>query len=549
MGKNINAKLTLDGKVYGKTQSFSYGVSNLAQKVFDTTFTVDNADALNELVTIDPAGAKLWNKANQIVLSNTGSQTAEVQILVRAFSASTDAVNGSDPYNSKIVMLLKPGDFTVLPSSRLFLYHANTANSDPYNASSAPQSSGNKLTRSFIAPESDGIVQAYAGAIDSVTDTQLDGAMDNNASTVTLTLDSPHMNAFKKYDLVSVGSEIMQITSINSATAATVVRAVLGSSIASHSDDANVSLYFLKDDSVVRTNDGGDYYASSFFAYGRSVASGTNPSGVVPGSVAVKFYTAPFMRSKLFDVTSNTNSQLTASTAYTFKLTVNGSASSLMTITTDAKVLTLGTGNPAGLGVLDKIQAQLDAAGVDVNVGISGGDVVYTARSAHSDGAIAATAPGSGTALWGQGIFPATGSHSSTGAQLPGDEDISSLLLDDGRGNLLRAHGGTGLINYETGACIFSGCPPRADFQVALSYNSALSGYETGTRDNSIATIYARSTNQYRNAKVHVLLIDDNLTDNTIEILAGQPTDDGGFEMDPNPLGGERTSGIRAGNY
>lgn len=159
MATKLRTSLSVDGSVYGKQQAHSYGVSNTAQKVFDTTFTVDNADALNELVTIDPAGSKVWNKANQIVLSNKGSQTAEIQILVRAFDASSDAVRGSDPYNSKIVMLLKPGDFTVLPSSRLFLYHANTGNADPWNASSAPQSSGNKLTRSFTAPVTTGITQ------------------------------------------------------------------------------------------------------------------------------------------------------------------------------------------------------------------------------------------------------------------------------------------------------------------------------------------------------------------------------------------------------
>jgi hypothetical protein len=545
MATKLRASLSVDGSVYGKQQAHSYGVSNTAQKVFDTTFTVDNADALNELVTIDPAGSKVWNKANQIVLSNKGSQTAEIQILVRAFDASDDAVRGSDPYNSKIVMLLKPGDFTVLPSSRLFLYHANTGNADPWDASSAPQSSGNKYTRSFTAPVTTGITQPFAGAIDSVTDTQLDGGTMGSGSLI-LSTPANTNNAFKKYDLLKIEDEIVQITSVNSSTEATIVRAMFGTSAVSHSGTTNVSLYFLKDDTTVMTNDGGEYYASSFFGYGRSVVSGTNPSGIVPGSVAIKFYSNPFVRTQLFDVSSNTNSQLAASTAYTFKLTVNGSASSLMTITTDAKVLTLGTGSSAGKGILDKMQAQIDANNLDVSVSISGGDIIYTTRSAKSDGALAVTAPGSGTALFGSGVFPAVGSHSATAAQIPGDEDLSALLMDDGRGNLSRQLGGSGVINYETGACKFTGCPANANFEVALSYNSSLSGYETGTRDNSIATIYARSTNQYRDAKIHVLLLDDNFTDNTIEFIAGEPDEQGGFAQDTNPLRGEKVGRPRS---
>ena len=545
MANRFNTKLEIGDTSYGKSKSFNYAVSNLAQKVFDTTFTVDNADALNELVTIDPAGTKVWNKANQIVLSNTGSQTAEVQILVRAFDSSDDAVRGSDPYNSKIVILLKPGDFTVLPSSRLFLYHANTANSDPYAGASAPESSGNKYTRSFIAPVTTGVTQPFAGAIDAVTDTQLDSGTMSDSSLI-LSTPANTNNAFKKYDLLKIENEIVQVTSVNSTTEATIVRGMFGTTAAEHSGTTNVSLYFLKDDTTVMTNDGGEYYASSFFGYGRSVVSGTNPSGVVPGSVAIKFYSNPYVRTQLFDVSSNTSSQLAASTAYTFKLTVNGSASSVLTITTDAKVLTLGTGNPSGKGVLDKIQAQINANNIDVSVSISGGDIIYTAKSAKSDGALAVTAPGTGTALFGSGIFPAVGSHDSVAALLPGDEDISSMLLDDGRGNLTRTSGGSGVINYETGACMFTGCPANANFEVALSYNSSLSGYETGTRDNSIATIYARSTNQYRNAKIHVLLIDDNFSDDTIELIAGEPNADGGFNQDPNPLRGEKVGRLRS---
>ena len=73
----------------------------------------------------------------------------------------------------------------------------------------------------------------------------------------------------------------------------------------------------------------------------------------------------------MFDINPNTNSQLSASTAYTFKFKVNGSAPSAFSLTKDAKVLTLGTGNPAGKGVLDKIQAILDSNNIDVKVSIS----------------------------------------------------------------------------------------------------------------------------------------------------------------------------------
>ena len=51
---------------------------------------------------------------------------------------------------------------------------------------------------------------------------------------------------------------------------------------------------------------------------------------------------------------------------------------------------------------------------------------------------------------------------------------------------------------------------------------------------------------KWTDAKIHVLLLDDNFTDSTIEFIAGEPDEQGGFAQDTNPLRGEKVGKPRS---
>mgnify|MGYP004451987457 FL=1 len=83
-------------------------------------------------------------------------------------------------------------------------------------------------------------------------------------------------------------------------------------------------------------------------------------------------------------------------------------------------------------------------------------------------------------------------------------------MLDRGDGNMHRPIGGSGTINYETGAISMEGVPPRASFVVSANYNSALGGgprnggADTGT--NQIDAISARCTNSKAETYVEIFV-------------------------------------------
>ena len=116
-------------------------------------------------------------------------------------------------------------------------------------------------------------------------------------------------------------------------------------------------------------------------------------------------------------------------------------------------------------------------------------------------------------------------------------------MFDNGTGMLSRGKGGSGYINYETGAFLLFSCPANSHMRVACNTNSALSGNIKTGRNNYIPVIKARSTNAFRDAYVRVTAYDDVIDDSNVEFLAtGSESSSQNFIQNQNP-GGYSSSG------
>jgi hypothetical protein len=504
-------------------------------------------------MSFDPAGSKDQVKSKFLMISNGGKQPAEIQIVLHPFSRSNDTVIGSTELFIALATILNPGEFLSLPTSRLIVYQPGTVSTDPVGGTPTLESAANANTLSFTAVDENGHLQPVIADSPTTLDTQLSAAITSTTAT-TLTIDTPNARAFYKNDYIMLGSEIMFVTAAASDTTLTVERGALGTTAATHLDDANVYLYIgnvekndpahsavntaINSSKYVMTSPKGTYHCSSFFGYGRHTAI-TGPQGIVPGSVAIKFWNGASQELGLSGQLSTTNTLLAANTEYGFDLSIDGTnhTSDFIKFTTDASNTTWGTKAPNDTGVLKKLQDAIDQR-LDQQIGscsvdIVNGDIIFTSLSNHQGSAVLLAAPSAGeTTPFGVGIVPVIANVED--AKVPyvdDDEDTGFIMFDDGRGNLYREAGGSGKINYLTGTVKLYGCPPQANMEIAAKYKSALSGVEHGEANNSIALIKAGSTNAYRDAYVKVMTFDDTINDDNSAFLAGSSIYGGGRSL------------------
>ena len=302
---------------------------------------------------------------------------------------------------------------------------------------------------------------------------------------------------FEIGDLIRLDNEIMEITNIIT-NELYVIRAVDGSTAASHNDDVAIRLPFYNayhdfdKYSVAQTDSLGRYKATNLAGYGRVAA---NEGGITAGSVAIQFYESGYAKLGLTDITANTESGLTASTAYEFDITVDaavgGDTFDNLTFTVDSSNTKFG----GSTGIIAKIQDALDTQYYTsgnlfekkVTVSIEGGDVIFRSGSRLSTSAVTLGAGSSGTAEFlGTGRIPAA--PTSVAARLARETNVDPVtnstsfknifLRDDGRGNLIwRNTTIVGSVNYESGAIDFT-IPELVDaeFVVSLLHTSAMSG-------------------------------------------------------------------------
>ena len=515
-----NVTLTVNGQNFQKNKMYNIMYENLQE--------VDNTDGfINILELSTTKGSNKLSNIKALCVYNQSNVGAELQFAYQEWknNSNTDDANSVDMGGGATVtryatMLLPAGEFIYLPHGRLVGYNADA-------------SAANATSISNVAPHNTEYVDSTAD-VDHATS----ATMGSDATHTTLNLENGHSKFFKRGDLIRLEDEICEVTAVGTGadlanSTLTIIRGTHGSTAATHADDIRVDFPFFNAYnnydrySVAQTNKDGKFKAMNFFGYGRT--ADTICDGLVPGSVAFKFYNPGYQEIGLSGITPNTNTGLSASTTYYFKIAVDGGSAYEVAFTTDSSNVNFGGKN----GVLSKIQDILNTQYYTegnlfekrATVGIVDGDIRFTSGSYLSTSAIALTAGTSGTANTDE-LFDGTNQiarfpakvESAVAARLPEDTlfnrityeehpNVGAFMYDDGNGNLTGA--GTGTINYETGAVDFTAMP-NAEFVISATYLSAHSGgsdAETSNGVNHLRTIAGRSTSQKLNTKLKVIAL------------------------------------------
>ncbi len=520
----LKESLTLSTGLGG---SYSFTSSDTYTEIFNKKQKIDNSDGFITLIeTSKDIAANKVSGLKSFVVKNNGNVAIELQMIVNEYldnsnvddANSVDLGPGSATVDRYITTILGAGEYLYLPNMRWIAYAEDASGAN-------------------AKPTTNGAYLSLASALEVDSGTLINQADFEDDST-TLTVDDGGL--FRVGDLIQVGindttitrQEVMRVTSI-ATHVLSVDRALYGTSAADKDNQTdgtsgavnNAKVYFpifnayhnYNKYTVVQTDSSGKFKAMNFFGYGRVTDSTSD--GIVPGSIAGKFYQPGYQELGMTGVTASTESGLSASTAYDFGIAVDGGSAYTLTFTTDASNTKFGGTN----GILKKIQTIFDTqfytAGnlfeKKVTVSIVNGDIRFTSGSFLSTSAIALSDTAASADPWGVGRWPAFASIApAVAAKLPDDTimdtsglvvpNISAFFYDDGNGRIKGTASGT--INYDTGKIDFTG-PPNAEFVITANYDSAHGG-ESNTTDNSsnmITSISARSCNSKINVPVQVI--------------------------------------------
>jgi len=532
----LEANLTVTA---GQDKEYLCSMSDNYTEVLTTKQKVDNTNAFTTIVSLGSTIGGIGASAGQrlkgsklIVLKNNSDVGVEMQFRYAEWkddsnidqTNSVDLGPGSATHLRQFSYLIGANEYMVLPSQWMVGYAEDASAA---NAKTIDNATGYSVNSGKLYVDS---VANLAEAVDG-SETEID-VNDGDY--------------FRVGDLIQLGTttgttatniEIMRVTGISTNTL-TVERGLFGSitgnssaQTTGHASGAAVHLPWFNtqekydkyhDDAdalgTAQTNSSGRYTAQNLFGYGRSA---TYPTGIVKGSFAMKFYNNGYQELGMSGITPNTESGLTASTAYALNITVDGGSTfASLSFTTDATNTKFGGNN----GVLGKIQSALDTQFYTsgnlfekaVTVSIVNGDIRFASGNRTRNSAILLAAPTSGSTPFGVGRIPAIGSiEGAVAAKLPDDtvfdktnnienKNQSIFAYDDGKGNIVGT--ATGTINYETGAIDFTG-PTNAEFATSFNYDSAHSGgvNETASQQNTIIEIAARSCNSKIDAEVEIL--------------------------------------------
>jgi len=478
-------------------------------KIKSISYSTDTPDILLDLSTATSVSVTKTAPIKAVKVRNDG-YVPSVAIFTYSRYSAEDTVSGAE----YVQYLLNPNDEIILPTTRAII------------ADSIAEWDGTVVTAT--APDSNEYVDSGADVDDGSGLDIIGSASETKVFLEPYTdADNCTANLFYIGDLIRVNNEIMEVTAIGNKTDLannylTVRRGEHGSTAASdHADDATVRLPFFNayhdfdKYSVAQTDDKGRFKAQNFFGYGRSA---TAQAGVTLGSVAIQFYSQGYQGLGLSDLTSNTESGLTASTAYALDIQVDGGTNfDNLTFTVDSSNTKFGGSD----GIIAKIQAALNTqyytAGnlfeKKVTVGIENGDLVFRSGSYLSTSAIALTAEdGSDASFFGTGRIPAVGNiNAAVAARLEPETTFDSItntatykqifIRDDGNGNLIYKNERiVGTINYESGAIDWTISErPNAEFVVSVLHSSPFSGRldpTTTGRLNSLRQVLGNTPQQ-----------------------------------------------------
>jgi len=490
-------------------------------KTKSVTYSADTPDLLLDLSLSGSATASKTGAINAVKVSNDGDVSAIALFAYNSYTA--EGTVDTDASGIRYVKyLLNPGEEILLPTTRAIVGDAV----GEYDGTAVTS-----LNPADIASGAE-IVDTAANV-----DTATSGDFASDATATTLYVEAAGINTyFFPGDIIKIESEYLEVTDVGTGadlanSTLTVKRGMFGTTAATHADGTAVNISFHNEMhhptkySTCQTDDMGRWKSNNFFTKGR-VGNDEGFKGIIPGSVAVQFFTQGSQSLGLSDINSNSESGLTASTAYEFDIKVDGGTTfDNLSFTTDSSNTRFGGSN----GIVSKIQAALDAQYYTsgnlfekkVHVRLEGGDMVFRSGSYLSTSAIELGAGSSGTAeFFGTGRIPAAGSISPaidsrlepelTYDQITNSSSYKSIFIrDDGYGNLIWANDKVvGKINYETGAHNWT-LPekPNAHFVVSCLHTSAFSGKldpTTTGKTNSLRQVLANTPQQKCEAKLTV---------------------------------------------
>ena len=447
--------------------------------------------------------------------------------------------------------LLLPGE-SIYPNMRGII-STQGSNVDHTNASFADRSLWNLDGEvvDFTAPNT-------ALKVDT-GDNSASGELANTTDPVVFEIDNGH-EQYRVGDYLRVENEIIKVegTYDDNPTQSTVTdnhivvsRGHFGSTTASHSGAVDIywtvaNEYYDYDralsgsSQLVQTDSQGRFKSCNFFGYGRNNGA-TAPFGLVPGSVCIRFYSSAYMDIPMggtgvaggtggsnIPITASTSSKLSASTEYSFNLTIDDSSATTVSFTTDSSNVNFGGTS----GVISKIQDAIDTAtrtagnnlfGYSCTVSIAEGKLRFTSNShlLPHDGTngskilIEDGAGGTNVLTGAAGIFPdINNSIAAVKPQLPDlnvydsityatSPNMANICYDDSYTNLRGA--ATGRINYETGGISFTGLA-NASFEVSVVHNSPFSGKLDANKSdaNTLRSIHANALNKNMSGKIKV---------------------------------------------
>jgi len=492
--------MSVEPDPYGRKKKFNKPIDVKRKSI---TYSADTPDLLLDLSATSSATVSKTATIEAVKVRNDGYVTALASFVYNSYTA--EGTIDTDASGLRYVKyLLNPNDEIILPTTRAIIGDAVGEFDGTAVTSTAPNS--NEYTDS-------------GADIDTATS----GDVASDAAVTTIYLEDGHSNFLLAGDLIRLENEILEVLTVGTGadlanSTITVIRGVHGSTAATHADDVAVRFPFFNSFhdfdkySVAQSDSLGRFKSSNYFGYGRS---SSGQAGLTAGSIAIQFYEAGYAKAGLSDITSNSESGLTASTAYEFDIGVDGGTTfDNLSFTTDSSNLKFG----GSTGIIAKIQSALNTqyytAGnlfeKKVTVGLEGGDIVFRSGSYLSTSAIAIGAGSSGVAEFlGTGRIPAA--FTSIDARLETDKvydpitDSSTykqiFIRDDGYGNLIYKNERTvGNVNYESGAINWSISErPNAEFVVSVLHTSPFSGKLDGTttgRLNSLRQVLGNTPQQ-----------------------------------------------------
>lgn len=480
--------------------------------------------AAQSVVTITKTrGAGAFTQPKQLYFENIGKAMLTIVLKSHEYSDNTTRAG-----SSFIHIPLRPGQWVHLPTTGIL------------NGFSGELMDGSHATSDIW----------YTPASDQFEDTGLTlGAAISDPTQTTITLGSTSTSTFRVGDLIQIGSgaansqaEILEVKSIDGTTTMTCYRGMYGtdagdsdlsawnSTSTGHGNGSKVYLPFFNTVanhgvySTATCDKYGIYKAKNLFGKFKTVA--ISSMGIVPGSLALRFYDTGYQAMGLNGVTLNTKTGLTGGTTYGFSIKVDGGTADDITITADTTNDKFGGTN----GFLNKLKTALLNAENDssknmynkkVIVSLVGGDILLRSaqHSATSNIELGQMGTlGSNTELFHSssavGTFPILSKiDGNVAGRLPEDNLFDKttydaypneklLAYDNGDGQILGAAKGT--INYETGEISITG--PRFGAFVykvdALAPSAGRLDSSATIKKNGIEAVYSASNNPALNAKL-----------------------------------------------